>query len=111
MRKRIGTNIYDTDKSILILEPDLYRKKNSFVFFRCDGKTITPMTNDEAESLIKESGNQDAEKYLTYHDDTGRNLGSVRIDLQYIQQLSLYCKKHNLTQKEVVESLIASLPD
>lgn len=111
MKKRIGTNEYDTEKAILVLQPDLYRKLKSFVFFRFDGETITPVERDKAETMIKESGDSNAMQFLQYSDKRKRGLGAVGIDFQYLDKLSAYCRRHKVTQKEVIEDFIKSLPD
>lgn len=109
MKKRIGSILYDTDKSVLVLPPDLYRKKNSFLFFLCDGKSITPLTNEEADYIIKESNNETAMSYLSYKDNTGRNMGAIKVDLEHLNHLSAYCRQNKVTQKEVVEGFIDTL--
>ena len=110
MKKRIGSILYDTEKSILVLPPDLYRKKNSFLFFRCDGESIQKISNDDAEKIIRESGNQTALGYLSYQDNTGRNMGAIKVDLAHLNRLSAYCRENKVTQKEVIEGFIETLP-
>ena len=111
MKKRIGSILYDTDKSILVLEPDIYRKKNSFLFFRFDGNAITPLSREEAESIIKESCNTEAIKYLGYSDKRNRGLGAVAVDFEHLNHLNSYCRKNKVTQKEMVEGFIDTLPE
>ena len=111
MKKRIGSILYDTEKSFLVLEPDLYRKKNSFLFFRFDGESIIPISINKAESIIKESGNTEAIRYLEYSDKDSRNIGSVSIGIDRLRRLSAYCRRHKTSQKKVIESLIDTLPD
>lgn len=111
MKKRIGTKFYDTNTAVLILpEIGLYRAKYQMTFFLYDGKIIQPISYSEAESLIKESCNQDALKMLN-HKKNKKGNSMIAVSHLHADHLASYCRKNNISQKEVVESFIDSLPE
>ena len=108
MVKRIGSKIYDTDKAILVLEPDLYKKINAFEFFRFNGKTITPIDFETAQKEIIDSNNQEAINHLSRKRDKQGNT-HVAISAASADRLSAYCRQHHVTQKKVIEDFIETL--
>ena len=66
MKKRIGTKLYDTDKSELICDSSygkIYRKKTGlgeFFAYDEDKNTIIPFEYDVAKDLVKQNAIDDA---------------------------------------------------
>ena len=111
MKKRIGTIEYNTDTAIVIIpEKDLYRAQKKQTYFLFDGKSITPLTYQEAEKMIHETNNPDIEKFLK-RVPNNKGLSGVFISAASVDKLSAYCRRHKVTQKEVIEDFIKSLPD
>ena len=111
MRKRIGSKLYDTDSALIIIpEKNLYRTQKNQTYFIYDGNNIFPLNYHEAEKIIYEFGNEETKKYLSHKPDVyGR--AKINISAASAERLSAYCRRHKVSQKQVVEDLIDSLPD
>lgn len=109
MRKRIGTKIYDTDKGVLVLpELNLYRQPLGRSFYYFDGEKITPISYDEAEKIIFESGNETAIASL-HRKPNYKGETHIAISAASADRLSAYCRKHKTSQKKVIEDYIETL--
>ncbi len=110
MKKRIGSKLYNTETAIPVLpEQNLFRQSWGQTFFFFDGNSITPIEYKDAELLIRESGNQDAIKLLTRKADKQGDT-NIRISAHCADRLSAYCRENQLTQKQVIENFINTLP-
>lgn len=72
MRKRIGTKLFDTEKSDFICESgigNIYRKRTGLgEYFACDDTKIFPLEYDVAKDLVKENAPDAYEKLFTLRD-------------------------------------------
>ena len=109
MKKRIGTKLYDTESALLILpEKNLYRAKRKQTYFIFDGETLTPIDYSEAERIILQSGKADLDKYLK-RVPNNKGLSGIFVSAASADKLAAYCRKNNVTQKEVIEGFIDTL--
>lgn len=110
MKKRIGTKIYDTDRGIPVLpELNLYKQPSKKTFYLFDGETITPLTYEEAEEMIKGAGNPEVEKILHRVPLGNRNVTNLRINIESVEKLALYSRKTGIPMKRIIEDFIDSL--
>ena len=108
MKKRIGTKLYDTDTAVLLIpEINLYRTQRKQTYFYFDGSEINPVEHSEAEQLLKQHG---LDIYLK-HKSSKKGQSSICIPAVSADRLSAYCRRHNVTQTEVIKNYIDSLPD
>ena len=109
MKKRIGTKIYDTDKGIPVLpEQNLYKQPKNRTFYLFDGEKIEPLTIDQAESIVRESGNLDL---LSYLDVKPSRKGCVTVGISYdhFRKLDRYAARNGRPMKSILEEYIDSL--
>ena len=108
MKKRIGTKLYDTDTAVLLIpEINLYRTQRKQTYFYFDGIEINPIEHSEAERLLKQYG---LDSYLKHKSST-KGQSHIAVPAASADRLSAYCRRHNVTQTEVIKNYIDSLPD
>ena len=107
MKKRIGSKLYDTDTALCVL-PDkgLYRTQHNQTYFLYDEKTITPVSYDEAAEMLTAAGGQ---HILTNRRPDYKGRSSIAVSVSAANRLAAYCRKHGISQKQVIEDFINSL--
>ena len=111
MKKRIGTKIYDTEKGIPVIpEKGLYKQPKQRSFYLFDGETITPLTFDQADKMITETGDPALLQMLEIRKDSR---GAVRVGVSAVKydKLTAYSRKTGISCKKLIEQFIDSLPE
>lgn len=110
MKKRIGSKLYDTDKAECILpEKKLYKQPKNRTFFTFDGTTITPISFEEAEEIIRGAGDPDLMALFDVKTDP-RGYARVAITSEHYNKLSAYARATGRSMKSIIEEFINSLP-
>lgn len=107
MKKRIGSKLYDTDTALCIIpEKGLYRTQKNQTYFLFDGEKITPLEYADAAEMITATGEGD---HLLKHKPDVKGNSRVNISSAYADRLAEYCRRHGVSQKQVIEAFIDSL--
>ena len=104
MKKRIGSKLYDTEKSeAVFVSPlgTLYRKRTrAREWFLCDEKYIfTPLTNEDAERLIGELPDNVPESATIM----------VRVDRETHNIIAEEAKRRGVSMTEALRSIVTEL--
>lgn len=115
MKKRIGLKFYDTDNGIKVLQDpgtgkNLYKQHNKRTFYLFDGETITPVTFDQAEKMIKGAGSPDLLQFLEIKADV-RGCTKIGVTVNHYNKIQAYAARRGLSIKYIIESYIDSLPE
>ena len=109
MKKRIGSNLYDTNTALCIIpEKGLYRTQKNQTYFLFDGEKITPLEYADAAEMITATGEGD---HLLKHKPDNKGRGKISVSADLMDRLSDYCRRHGVSQKQVIEAFIDSLPE
>lgn len=109
MKKRIGTKIYDTDKGIPVIpEIGLYKQPLKKTFYLFDGGTITPLSFEETQNVMKGAGRDDLLSMLKRSHDA-KGVTNLRIKAESVDKLAAYSRAVGRSMKSIIEDYIDSL--
>jgi len=111
MRKRIGTKLYDTSKGIPVIPGEgLYKQPSKRSFYLFDGSEITPLTIDQAETMIRGAGDPELMRFLEIK-PSRKGTATVAVTVRHYLKLDRYARGRGRSMKNVIESFIDSLPN
>ena len=112
MKKRIGTKLYDTDKSEFICESPLgqiFRKKTGLgEYFACNGDTIIALEYDTAKEIAKSNASADVHDKLfsLKGKDTAKKIISITLSDYDKLRMRRQSARRKMSMSEYISWLI-----
>lgn len=111
MKKRIGTKLYDTDKSEFICESaygQIYRKKTGLgEYFACKDETIIALEFEAAREIVKSNDSDAYEKlFVLRGKDTSKKIITISMSDYDKMRLRRLSARRKMSMSEYIAWLI-----